>query len=121
VTAELGEARAVVEFTPDPVLLFRYSALTFNGHRIHYDQPYATEVEGYEGLVVHGPLQAILMLNLAARLSERVPSRFSYRGVSPLISGRPVRVEAYDGEGGSLLLRVRVQGGAVTMTAQAIA
>ena len=52
--------------TPDSVLLFRYSALTFNAHRIHYDQPYATEAEAYPGLVVHGPLQATLLLNLAA-------------------------------------------------------
>ncbi len=55
---------AVWQITPDPVLLFRYSAVTFNGHRIHYDLPYATGVEGYEGLVVHGPLQALWMLNL---------------------------------------------------------
>ena len=55
-----------------PVLLFRYSALTFNGHRIHYDQPYVTGVEGYPGLVVHGPLQATLLLNLAAALGAPV-------------------------------------------------
>ena len=52
---------------PDPVLLFRYSALTFNGHRIHYDEPYAREAEGYPGLVVHGPLLATLMVDLARR------------------------------------------------------
>src|SRR5690625_6327319 len=58
--------------TPDPVLLFRYSALTFNSHRIHYDAPYTQEVEGYPGLVVHGPLVATLLLDL---LHEHVPAR----------------------------------------------
>ena len=75
-----------------PVLLFRYSALTFNGHRIHYDQPYATAVVGYPGLVVHGPLQASLLFNLAATLGGRVPRRFDYRAVAPLFAGEPVRV-----------------------------
>ncbi len=92
-----GTPRAAFALTPDPVLLFRFSALTFNGHRIHYDRPYATEAEGYAGLVVHGPLQAILMLNLAARVLGRTPARFRYRGLSPLIAGRPVAVEAFGG------------------------
>jgi 3-methylfumaryl-CoA hydratase len=72
-----------------PVLLFRYSALTFNGHRIHYDHPYATGDEGYPGLLVHGPLQATLLLNLAASLGGRVPRRFSYRAIAPLVAGKP--------------------------------
>ncbi len=91
---EPGHAKAdlvwAVETTP--VLLFRYSALTFNGHRIHYDPPYATATEGYAGLVVHGPLQASLLLNLAATLGGSVPRRFDYRGVAPLIVGQAVRV-----------------------------
>lgn len=75
---------------PTPTLLFRYSALTFNGHRIHYDRAYATEVEHYEGLVVHGPLQATLLLNLAADMRDgNAPRRFAYRGVSPLFDGTP--------------------------------
>ncbi|MFH6782796.1 MULTISPECIES: FAS1-like dehydratase domain-containing protein [Methylobacterium] len=69
------------------VLLFRYSAMTFNGHRFHYDFPYATQVEGYAGLVVHGPMQASLLLNLAAARLGRVPARFRYRGVAPMIAG----------------------------------
>ena len=73
--------------TPSPVLLFRYSAITFNGHRIHYDHPYATEIEGYGGLVVHGPLQATLLYNLAACQTGAVPRRFAYRGVSPALVG----------------------------------
>jgi 3-methylfumaryl-CoA hydratase len=68
-------------------LLFRYSALTFNTHRIHYDLPYATDVEFYPGLVVHGPLQATILLNLAATLAGSPPRRFAYRGQAPLISG----------------------------------
>lgn len=119
VAPDLGQPRAVIELTPDSVLLFRYSALTFNGHRIHYDHPYATEVEGYGGLVVHGPLQAILMLNLAAKVFGKTPMRFSYRGVSPLICGKPIRVEAFDAGDGGVSLRVRVDGGPVTMVAQA--
>ena len=72
----------------DSVLLFRYSAITFNGHRIHYDLPYVTGEEGYAGLVVHGPIQATLLLNMVARLKRKAPARFSYRGLSPLIAGQ---------------------------------
>jgi 3-methylfumaryl-CoA hydratase len=78
---------------PDPVLLFRYSALTFNGHRIHYDRPYATQEEGYPGLVVHGPLIATLLLDLLQREMRRheradaapaVVTRFSFTARRPL-------------------------------------
>lgn len=70
---------------PDPVLLFRYSALTFNGHRIHYDRSYATGVEGYAGLIVHGPLIATLLVDLVRRqLPDRTLRSFSFRAVSPL-------------------------------------
>ena len=73
------------------VLLFRYSALTFNGHRIHYDHPYATGVEGYAGLVVHGPLQATLMHDLAVRKIGRL-SRFDFRGRYPACDDQPIEV-----------------------------
>jgi 3-methylfumaryl-CoA hydratase len=77
--------------TPDPVLLFRYSALTFNGHRIHYDAPYATAVEGYPGLVVHGPLLATLLLDLVRReAGGAVIDAFSFRAVAPAFAGAPV-------------------------------
>ncbi len=70
---------------PDPVLLFRYSALTFNGHRIHYDRSYATGVEGYAGLIVHGPLVATLLVDLLRRaLPARALRSFSFRAVSPM-------------------------------------
>ena len=107
------------QITPDPVLLFRYSALTFNGHRIHFDLPYATGVEGYPGLVVHGPLQAIWMLNLATSLFSHLPGTFRYRGLSPLINGSPVAIEARPSPNG-LALRVRRDDGVVTMQATAV-
>lgn len=81
-----------------PVLLFRYSAITFNGHRIHYDRPYATEVEGYDGLVVQGPMQATLLFNLAAVEIGHVPQRFSYRGVTPAIVGGELSICRGNGE-----------------------
>ena len=69
----------------DPVLLFRFSALTFNGHRIHYDRAYATDVERYPGLVVHGPLQATLLFDAASRHApDRTPAAFAFRGLRPL-------------------------------------
>jgi 3-methylfumaryl-CoA hydratase len=69
---------------PDDVLLFRYSALTFNGHRIHYDRRYVTEVEGYPGLVVHGPLLATLLADLARRHADAPMTAFRFRAVRPL-------------------------------------
>ena len=71
----------------DPVLLFRFSALTFNGHRIHYDASYATGVEGYAGLVVHGPLIALHLLELAANHGLTDPGRFSFRATAPALCG----------------------------------
>ncbi len=79
--------------TPDARLLFRYSALTFNTHRIHYDAPYAEQIERYRGLVVHGPLTASLLLQLAAsELGENRLRTFSFRGLSPAIAGEPLHL-----------------------------
>jgi 3-methylfumaryl-CoA hydratase len=78
---------------PDDVLLFRYSLLTFNGHRIHYDRRYATETEGYPGLVVHGPLIATLLLDLLRRHIPNVDvARFEFRSVSPLFDTSPFKL-----------------------------
>ena len=99
-------------FVGDPVTLFRYSALTFNGHRIHYDHPYVTGEEGYPGLVVHGPLQATILMHRAAALAGTPAIRFRYRGLAPLIAGEPVRIE--DGEGA---VRLRKPDGTVTFEA----
>jgi len=78
-----------------PVLLFRYSALTFNGHRIHYDRDYVTKVEGYPGLIFHGPLQATLIVELAAKLhGGKPPKKLNYRGLQPLFEGSEFSVNA---------------------------
>lgn len=77
--------------TPPP-LLFRYSALIFVAHRIHYDLAYATGVEGYEGLVVHGPLQASLLLNAVAQVRGAPPAHFAYRGLAPAIGDRDLSI-----------------------------
>ena len=79
---------------PDDVLLFRYSALTFNGHRIHYDYRYVTEQEGYPGLVVHGPLIATLLLDLLRRrLPDKEPASFSFRALRPTYDVSPFTLE----------------------------
>ncbi len=92
--------------TPDEVLLFRYSALTFNGHRIHYDRRYATEVEGYPGLVVHGPLLATLLLDLVRR--ERpgaTVERFRFKALRPTFDTSPFALAGEPGpEAGQLRL-----------------
>jgi len=105
--------------TPDPVMLFRYSALTFNGHRIHYDHPYATAVEGYRGLVVHGPLIATLLLDLLRRVAPGPVRTFEFRGVSPAIADAPLVLEAREDEVHSSALRARTPDGALIMTARA--
>jgi len=95
----------------DPVLLFRYSALTFNGHRIHYDRDYVTKVEGYPGLIFHGPLQAALIVELAAKLhGGQPPKTFSYRGVQPLFEGGEFSVNANDAAGGLELWTANAEG-----------
>ena len=84
---------AHITHQPDEKLLFRYSALTFNTHRIHYDQAYAINEERYRGLVVHGPLIASLLLQLiAAKVGENTLRRFTFRGVSPAIAGEPLHL-----------------------------
>jgi 3-methylfumaryl-CoA hydratase len=87
------EARWMRRIVPDDVLLFRYSALTFNSHRIHYDRRYATEAEGYPGLVVHGPLLATLLADLLRRhgVGENL-SRFEFRARRPLFDIAPFDV-----------------------------
>ena len=98
---------------PDEVNLFRFSAVTFNAHRIHYDRPYATAVERYPALVVHGPLTAAKLAALAAR--DGVLAGFSFRAEAPLFLGQPIFLER---AGGGVVRAVRCDG-AVAMTAQA--
>ena len=99
-----------VSHRADPVLLFRYSALTFNGHRIHYDRDYVTQVEGYPGLIFHGPLQAALLVEFAAKLRGAAPKKFSYRGLQPLFEGSDFSLNANDTEHGMELWTANAQG-----------
>ena len=104
--------------TADPVLLFRFSALTFNGHRIHYDRDYARDIEGYPGLVVHGPLQAVLLMDLFLRVSPGLrPTAFTFRGQGPLFDTAPIDLRLAARPGGADLWTVG-PGGGVGMTAR---
>ncbi len=111
----------VQDVTADSRLLFRFSALTFNAHRIHYDRDYAMHEEGYPGLVVHGPLTAMLLVQLAERAEQqrahaqkvnaRRISSFSFRGVAPLFDGAPFRLQARHDAGRVLLEAMKPDGG----------
>jgi 3-methylfumaryl-CoA hydratase len=104
---------------PTPVTMFRYSALTFNSHRIHYDLRYATEVEGYPDLVVHGPLVATCLHRYAKRLRGAAPSIFAFRGQSPMFAGEAILMHAQEGDDGRLSLWAARRDGSVAMTANA--
>jgi len=105
-------------FEATSTMLFRYSALTFNGHRIHYDQDYCRDIEGYANLVVHGPLQATLLAGLASRLGSRPLRHFRYRGMRPSLLGTPLTVNAATSTDG-LLLWTAQPDGSVSMQAEA--
>jgi len=109
------------KWVPDDVLLFRYSALTFNGHRIHYDRRYVTEVEGYAGLIVHGPLQATLLHDLLRwQLPEARVATFEFRAMRPLFDLHPFHVCGAPLEDGKTFrLWTRDHEGAITMDATA--
>lgn len=111
-----GRFHERVELTP--TLLFRYSALTFNSHRIHYDLPYARETEGYPGLVVHGPLQATLLAQFAERLHGQRPRRFTFRSLSPLFCTSDLNLNAED-DGTAMRLWTAAPQGPVAMEARA--
>lgn len=107
-----------VTVQPTAPLLFRYSALTFNGHRIHYDAPYAREVEGYPGLIVHGPLQASQLVHLAETIRGRVPRTFEFRSLSTIFDTAPYTLNATE-DGDALKLWTAQLGGPVAMEARA--
>jgi 3-methylfumaryl-CoA hydratase len=91
----LGTNPARCALAPNDVLLFRYSALTFNSHRIHYDRRYCLEVEGYPGLVVHGPLMATVMATLAwLQAGRRMPRAFAFRALAPVFDAEAITVHA---------------------------
>jgi 3-methylfumaryl-CoA hydratase len=110
------------ELTPDDVLLFRYSALTFNGHRIHYDRQYVTQVEGYPGLIVHGPLIATLLMDLVRRNApEADVATFRFKAVRPTFDLNPFRVNGQlESDGKTIKLWAQDHEGWLTMDAVAI-
>jgi len=109
------------EIHPDDVLLFRYSALTFNGHRIHYDRRYVTEVEGYPGLIVHGPLIATLLVDLLRRnMPDATVKQFTFRAVKPVFDIAPFSVcGKVEADGKSVVLWAKDASGALCMDASA--
>jgi 3-methylfumaryl-CoA hydratase len=103
----------------DPVQLFCYSALTYNTHRIHYDRKYCLEIEGYEGLVVHGPLTATQLVGLARRHADGAEvKRFHFRALSPIFDTAPHRISGRR-DGDRIELWATTSGGALAMTASA--
>lgn len=118
VPAELPEGAWARTVHPDSRMLFRFSALTFNAHRIHYDREYATSVEAYPGLVIHGPLTAMLLLSLARERAPRNLTRFTFRGLAPLFDLAPVRLVASPGEN-AILLRAEAPDGTPALEATA--
>jgi 3-methylfumaryl-CoA hydratase len=106
------------EIVPTPVLLFRYSALSFNAHRIHFDQPYAVE-HGYPGLVVHGPLLATLLMDLLRRNLPTAVKSFRFRALRPIFDTAPFAVCGRPGDGGKIALWAQDAHGHLCMDAEA--
>jgi 3-methylfumaryl-CoA hydratase len=107
------------QVVPNDVLLFRYSALTFNGHRIHYDRRYVTSVEGYPGLVVHGPLMATLLAGLGSgQFAGRVPTAFSFRALKPVFDLHPFEVCGQPDGANAIDMWIRDHAGHKSMTAR---
>jgi len=104
---------------PDPTLLFRFSALTFNAHRIHYDRDYATSVEGYPGLVVHGPLTAMLLMELVRMNARRPVTTYSFRGQAPLFDLAPFQLVGTANAGNAVHLEAHGPDGRIAFTASA--
>lgn len=117
-TDNLPDAQHSKSFLPTSTTLFRYSALTFNGHRIHYDADYCRDVEGYPNLVIHGPLNATLLAGFAEEVAGKPLRHFRYRGIQPsILSNELIINAARDGDG--LMLWVSLPDGAVSMRAEA--
>ena len=103
-----------------PTMLFRYSAITFNGHRIHYDYPYCKEEEGYKDLVFHGPLQATLMLRAAEKYKKAKVKSFSHRGVAPVYANDDLIINIKNKPNDSLNCFTSTKDAGMTMKAEAI-
>ncbi|AXI48275.1 acyl-CoA dehydrogenase [Sulfitobacter sp. SK012] len=104
--------------TPSEALLFRYSALTFNGHRIHYDADYARDVEGYDGLVFHGPLTATLLVDLACAETGQTPRQFAFRALAPISGPTAFHIKGRR-TGNTVDLWAKRHDGVLAMTAKA--
>ncbi len=107
------------QFLITPITLFRYSALTFNSHRIHYDREYARDQEYYSDLVIHGPLQATALLNFATTVREQVPRKFDYRGVEPAQGSQVLTLGSNQVGPNENELYMLTESGVVTMKATA--
>lgn len=124
-SSQAGDERCEWEWSRtvavDPTMLFRFSALTYNAHRIHYDRDYATKIEGYPGLVVHGPLQAVLLADAATRVAPEMRlSRFSFRSTAPAFDNAPLELRFHrSGSSGPVELGA-FSNGRQTMAAMAV-
>jgi 3-methylfumaryl-CoA hydratase len=114
----VGAGAVVTRIEPTPVMLFRFSAITDNGHRIHYDWPYVTKTEGYPGLVVHGPLQAVLLVDLVRKNFPGKIGRFSFQARRPLFDTAPFECVGWR-DGDTVQLITRDTGGRAAMSASA--
>lgn len=115
---KIEDKEIAIKVIPNSLLLFRYSAITFNGHRIHYDKDYAINKEGYPELVVHGPLMATLLMNLAQSSQEnRILTGFKFRGVAPAFVNQTLNLSIRDLD--SIFLEIKNDKGALIMKAEA--
>jgi 3-methylfumaryl-CoA hydratase len=115
---QMPDATHSKPFTPTSTTLFRYSALTFNGHRIHYDVDYCRDVEGYANLVVHGPLSATLLAGYAQEIAGKPLKQFRYRGLQPSLIGQALSLNAAP-DGQDLCVWTGLPGASVSMRAEA--
>ena len=102
-----------------PTMLFRYSAITFNGHRIHYDYPYSTHEEGYKDLVFHGPLQATLMLRAAEKYKNKKVTQFAHKGIAPVYANQDLYVTIEHKPKGDIICYTSTDDAGITMEAEA--
>lgn len=117
--APAPHGRHRIQIAPSAALLFRYSALTFNGHRIHYDAPYVRDQEGYPGLIVHGPMQATMLVQFAEKLRGVRPRQFDFRSLSPLFDDADFTLNAVEEQDGLKLWTSYVDG-PIAMEAKAV-
>ena len=117
--AEASPAPFSKAFTPTSTTLFRYSALTFNGHRIHYDLDYCRNIEGYSNLVIHGPLNATLLAGFAEEIGGKKVREFNYRGLSPALLGETITFSAQT-NGDRVQLAATLGSGVRSMEAEAL-